>query len=805
MKLTYLSAADEYPLTKSYTKEPDGTMSSRPYPRTFRFTSHVELVNSIEDFLETLRSHSAAGHCLLKGNLTRAILGESRAGLSAQEHTGYICLDFDGLDLKGRSLDQVLHDLGLGDVDYILQYSSSQGLKDGFYAHVFMMLDRPQSPEHLKRWLKNSNMTVPFLADQLALTPTNMAIHWTLDITTCQNDKLLYVAPPVLTNIEDPFPDGRIILNKRERKFAYIPDITRDVDNAARDLLKNLRAKAGCEVKEYKYKFDADTGHEVLQNPDAMSITGMRTARGWTYLNINGSTSWGYFHRTDNPKVIGNFRGEPYYLTKDINPAYYKEALDRARTAKNEAHRPSDHAQPAKWVINDRSDGRYYKVSYTPEVGVELSPAPSIKHLEDYCKLNNIPFPDAIPDWDVVFDPTQPAPFNSDERWINTYRPTEYRVRSMNKFAGPLKAAALADPNVGKIPHVYELLIKHVCGGDQIAADRFTNWLAYIWQTGRKAKTAWVLHGTYGTGKGRLLKVLQALLGDHCIMTTAEQVNEAFNGNIKTAMILWIDEVTTDSWDNEKVTPKLRQWIDGDEVPIREMRKDWNAKSKNFMSIIVAANEHNPVEIRLHDRRWNVAPRQEIKLKHCTWATAGVLDDDVGELYQEDNLQAFADALYLYPTDIGAVRDPLENEAKNDVMRVTQSLPQDIVDALQKGHTSFFLEFVSNPTAAAAASSIDTMEYRMLVERMMQGGRQPFKTSEIATLFKHLAGWNQPNAKFVKAASKFGLNLSGRRCRINGQVTVGEYFTFFPTEDDKALWAQLAQPKLSVVKEDKTA
>lgn len=802
IKTTFLSACGDFTLTKEYIREPDGSLSSRPYPLTSKFTSHVEWINDLDDLAAKIKEHSLAGHCMLKGNLTRDIVCESRAGLMAPSSTQFICLDFDGIILESQTIDDVLSLIGLGDTDYIIQYSSSQGINPGFYAHIFMLTDREVSPEHLKRWLKHVNLNVPFLADNLRLTATKTSIHWGLDLTTCQNDKLLYIAPPLLVNIPDPLPNGRVTTVRKTRREAFIPEVHSDTDTQRLAKLKMLRSKEGLPELSEVIRYDAKHHADVFKNPGAMSITGMRTARGWTYLNINGSTTWGYYHKTDNPEVVGNFRGEPFYLTRDINPTYYHEALERAKLAKRQAHMPEDPSKAQFWVLNDRKDGRYYKASYVPGSGITLSPAPSIKHLEDFCTLHKIGMPDAIPDWDVKFDPTNPKVFDPKERWVNLFRPTKYKVSCLNRFSGDARAVALGNPNSGKIPSVYYNLLKHVCGDDEVATERFINWLAFIWQTGRKPKTAWVLHGTYGTGKGRFLKVLLELFGDHCIPTSPEAMNEMFNLELKTSQIMWIDEVTTDAWENSKVTPKLRGWISEDNLSIRAMRKDRDSKEPNFTAFIVAANEYNPVEIRDADRRWNVAPRQERPLKTMPWATPDVLDDFTGWIYKEENIQAFADALFLYRVDVSKVIEPMENDAKSTVMQVTQNLPEDIIQALQKGRVSFFLEHVMpNASAGGGTSAIDAMDYKAVVARIMQGGRQALKTTEVATIFRYLLGWNQPVAKFVKAASKYGLMLSNKRARREGAVIVGDYFDFVVTEDDRALWNQLNEAKLRVVKQ----
>jgi hypothetical protein len=219
------------------------------------------------------------------------------------------------------------------------------------------------------------------------------------------------------------------------------------------------------------------------------------------------------------------------------------------------------------------------------------------------------------------------------------------------------------------------------------------------------------------------------------------------------------------------------------------MRKGWE-KIPSYCGFIAAANEHNPIEIRHDDRRWNVAPRQEVKLSLMPWATPNMLDNKVGWLYQPENLQNLANALYLYRVDYFAVRNPLENDAKNAVIQVTQSLPEDIVRSFQVGNTSFFLEHVPHK---AAIVSFEAAEYRNVVAKMMEGGKVGLRTTEVSAVFRFLAGWNQAPGKFIKAAAKYGLFLSGKKARYDGEVFAGEYFNFKVTLDDKATWETLTK------------
>lgn len=200
LKLQFLEAS--VPLTKTF-KNDNGKLIKTPYPMVKKFTSHEEMVSSSEEFRDKLIKHAALGHCLLKGGLNRALINESRAGhTSPDAPTEWIVLDVDGLPY---SPEELLDLTGCGDVDYIVQHSASSGIilaGDAYSSakfdryHIFIMLDEPQHPSQLKLWLKNLNLTIPAISQYLNLTASGMALRWPLDVTVCQNDKLIYIAPP---------------------------------------------------------------------------------------------------------------------------------------------------------------------------------------------------------------------------------------------------------------------------------------------------------------------------------------------------------------------------------------------------------------------------------------------------------------------------------------------------------------------------------------------------------------------------------------------------------------------------------
>ena len=182
--LHFLEAA--VPLTKTITPT-----HKLPYPLVKNFTSHAEEITTPVEFFKAVQKHAAKNHCLLKGALTRPLTNEPRANTTrSNDETQWVCLDFDRFET--HDIEEQLAAMDLGDVSYVLQYSASHGLPENegtVSAHVFMLLDTPVQAPALKSWLMGQNLSL--FRDELRLSRDKNQLSWPLDITTCQNDKLL--------------------------------------------------------------------------------------------------------------------------------------------------------------------------------------------------------------------------------------------------------------------------------------------------------------------------------------------------------------------------------------------------------------------------------------------------------------------------------------------------------------------------------------------------------------------------------------------------------------------------------------
>jgi len=491
MNLYFLQA--DKPLTKSYTKR-GGELIKTPYPMTWEFTSHEEQCNDLPTMLRLMTKHAALGHCLLKGQLAKPLVQESRAGsTNTNDSTEWLCLDLDGLpenlevqNANGQTssvpltLDLFLSEMGLGDISYIVQWSASYGISDNkIRAHVIMLVDKGYAAPLIKQWLIQKNHEVPLLRGAMELTKTGNTIRWPLDISACQNDKLIYIAPPVLKGIKDPMgKTPRIQLVKRKYDILALSsgiNTTEKNKQLTHARINELRDAAGLVKRKFNYKVVGGT--EVMLKPDESVITEMKTERGYVYFNLNGGDSWAYYHPENRPDYIYNFKGEPTYLTKELLPDYWGE-LTKATTKANSSG-------IIYLAFCDRKTGTYWRGTYDSTAdNLDIYQAKNETQLRDFCKQHGVPLGDFIPEWDLVFDPHDNVRVDVSNRTVNRFKPSNY-----------MKAVA---KRVQKCPSTIFKVMHHALGSDVDITEHFVNWIAYVLQYRDRTKTAWVMHGTQG-------------------------------------------------------------------------------------------------------------------------------------------------------------------------------------------------------------------------------------------------------------------------------------------------------------------
>ena len=749
MKLHFLEAP--VPLTKRFAMV-SKQVEKTSYPNAYEVTSHEETVTNLKDFETVLRKHAAKAHCLVKGVLNRVLKQESRAGATdSSDATQYIVLDVDGLpstyqepdiehtDAKGNvrivpglshqvTPDWLLEQLGLKGMSYVLQWSASYGIEnDNLRCHIFLMLDKPYPAPLIKQWLIDKNFTTPVLAANLSLTKTGNALHYPLDVSACQNDKLIYIAPPVLKGIKDPLAKvQRITHEKRTKDKVSIDAATisaaRNKDAMTR-AIDRLRQADGLPKRKTTFKMHGSL--EVLARPDSCVVTETKEERGFVYFNLNGGDSWAYYHPEGNPEYIYNFKGEPVYLTKELLPEYWEELHKQTAKVNSQGL--------LRLAFRDRTTNRYYAGTWDSNTdALDLHVADRTAVL-DHCKAHGIPLKNDVIDdaWRMEFNPHDGGTrVDLGNKTVNLFEPTQY----MRAVAREVKT----------VPKTIRKVIFHMVGEDLEVFNRFINWLAYVLQERDRAITAWLFHGVPGTGKGTLLsKILRPIFGrDHVAIPRMTEMEKEFNGFIDRSLLVCVDEVEPDHFRNERgIMADIRRYTSEEYVSLRRMHRD-AAPVRNYTSWIIFSNATAAIPIPRGDRRFNVAKFQSQKLT--------ITDAELARIPLE--LQAFHDFLLYYAVDKAQVITPLNNADRDQVIDIGENAIDTVSNALIEGNMGWLVDQLPTDTryAGDARLAIRVEDYKNVILDLLRRtdrntGVCNVTRDELRAIFEYTVG-NMPES-----------------------------------------------------------
>ena len=752
MEIVFLEA--DKPLTKRFELDSKKKLIKHSYPHVLDFTSHREKHTTLKSLARSIRAHGKLNHCLLKGTIQRDLVMESRAGSTDRnKETRWLCLDIDGLkNIKSVADFLLLLPPEFQNVDHIIQYSSSMGIdiKKGLSAHVFFMLDRNYTPAALKGYLTKLNLTIPVLEKQLSLSRTKNVLKWPLDISVAQNDKLLYIAPPIL--------GAGVIDHSNLPQVSFVElskrTLAPDLQDTNPEALKTTSLKKINILRKAEGLDPRRNSNEKIVNSipvacavSEASITGIKEDRGFIYLNLNGGDSWAYYHAVNNYEVLYNFKGEPNYLLKDILPSYYQELV------KKSANSTTTNPDLEYLYFLDRRTDTYFRGVYNKKTNTHsMHRTQKSKTIDDFLKQNGLPKPDFIPEWDVEFDFNNNNTIDIKNRFLNLFHPSEYLLNTTK----PTKIVP---------PAIIHRIIFSALGGDADTVEHFYNWLACILQHRTKIPTAWVLQGTQGTGKGLLFNnILKPIIGSrHAAHTNLPMYEEPYNGFMETSVFVLIDEAQISKIGaKDKLMARVKQYISEPFLGVRRMHTDLYS-AKNFSHFIIATNKHDPIEVDMADRRLNVCNRQELRLQISSKEIASI----AGEL------QGFTDYLISRPADLSIANTLIQTTARQQLQDLTRDSAEAVADALHAGDIQFFIDNHPDTTVDAEMRIMcanDNMPgYDEALQLLYSAASGDCKISRdtMETLFYYTAGQKfLTRNKFTKFIGHKGIYLE--QLRIDG-------------------------------------
>jgi hypothetical protein len=772
MLLNFLSA--KVPLTKTFSRLANGELDKSAYPLVRNFTSHEAEVRTPHDFYDALLAHSVHGHCLLKGRLKRQLVGEPRGGTTDPlEATSWSCFDLDNVK-DVTSIDQFVYTVlppAFHHVDYVLQYSASAGITHGLglRAHLFFMHNREFTPEQAKIFFTELNLKNPILSRQLSLSANGTALRYALDRTVCQNDKLIYIAPPTLRDgLVDTLAEQRIQLITRAQRLVSFDWATADtpaaVEAAVQARVDQLRQATGMRKKGAKFRTLRD-GELVLTNPDVAVVTAEKRARGFTYLNINGGDSWGYYFADDNPRYLRNFKGESTVVLADFVPTYWAQIQDRLRDERQGE-------QP--FAFRERRTDTIWNGVFDPVNNRIIDIAPtSRQNLQDFFLQYNLDVPQ-IEDWDYEFQPGNPVRIDFQARRCNQWEQSEYMKR--------------AEP-VQQIPPTIDRVIRSVVAHDLECYHHFVNWLACIYQTHAKTTTAWVFHGVEGTGKGVLFnEVLMPIFGErYCRSKKIEALEDRFNADLEYCVLFNLDEARfDDSTSTRRLINKIKNMITEPYQEIRAMRSN-SVQVRNYTNFIVSSNDYDALSISTTDRRFNVAPRQDVKLEFT------VADMEVLRAERV----SFAGYLKAYKVDQQKARTALNNDAKRSLRAASQDALEQMCQAVIDGDLDYFMQYIENGVPATQNLSAWSA-YLATMRSWLDGANKRYVATrdELLAAYVYLFAPNQVPGphKFVRMLAHKNVVLKPAHCSTKRRTCRGAQVYWKVTDEQLATWRTAVKP-----------
>lgn len=679
-KLYFLGSS--VPLAKRFSLDAHGQIEKHPYPHVKNFTSYEEQCTDLKEIFAAISKHAALGHCLLKGVISAPLKNQSRAGATRSEDpTDWLCLDLDHAPYRTHQ-EFIANTPVFKGISYIVQYSASHGLPDatGLSCHIYMLLNKPHNVSAIKAWLYHMNLTNPNLRAALTLTRSNAYLHWPLDVTTCQNDKLIYIASPIVdkdvsyklskTELIQYIPAAQPCLNVAVMKCDSIEKSTKDY----KEIINAKRKELHIDPLRTQTRMVKD--FIVQSKPGVASITGIKESRGFVYFNINGGDSWGYYHPESDYEYIHNFKGEPSYKTSEIFPDYYRQCREV---------QIKDNAEPTKdgqliLGVRNRKTSELHNIVWNPQTyELEVLPARTLTlldhFLQGYGKRGYAELNLPVPTWTLIFDPQSNTVVDETVKVINKFIPSPY-MRATRK---PAK-------NLSKAPLIERILLSAVSANEYSeTTEHFLNWLAVIFQYKIKTTTAWILHGTEGTGKQLLVnKVIRPLLGEQVVVARRmSELEEKFTGWLECALVAFIDEVQVSSSQRKDIiTGDLKNFITDSPVSIRHMGQiAYNAP--NYTNFILGSNMPDPVVLPRNDRRYNTGDFQNQRLR----VTSKEIDVQL-----QAELPYFCDYIMQRPADKDQAASVLDTESRRNIMQASRSSIDMVCDAVNDGDLPFLFE-----------------------------------------------------------------------------------------------------------------
>ena len=394
-----------------------------------------------------------------------------------------------------------------------------------------------------------------------------------------------------------------------------------------------------------------------------------------------------------------------------------------------------------KIVFIDEIKSAYYTGCHEQgSDGFKLRDRGSKEHVIQFCKFHKIPVPDTYPRarFELIFNSDELFDFS--KGYVNRYSATD------------LIKSKIPAGHIAKLPNYIGKLIDHILAHDKEIIERFCNDMAWWVQKRVKLITAYLMQGTEGTGKGLFFdNVIRPIIGaQYSAQSDQDAFGKEFNSYLQENIALLINEVSgnfSGKKDKELNTvERMKQAI----TDINIFIEDKGVKrviGKNNCSMFFATNRRHALTLSEDDRRFNVAPRQEVKIINTSWWPGYFKMIE----HIENELQEFVYYLKQYQVDESLVGKVIDNEPKRILQTMSQTNADMFFVAVEKGDLKWMCDNVSEDNSSYS------LEKNYKIKNILKSlsGSDKCKTDDLCLLYNNINGKKLTPVVFGRMASGY--------------------------------------------------
>ncbi|MDQ7083886.1 MAG: DUF5906 domain-containing protein [Sulfurovum sp.] len=354
---------------------------------------------------------------------------------------------------------------------------------------------------------------------------------------------------------------------------------------------------------------------------------------------------------------------------------------------------------------------------------------------------------------------------------VNTYKKSAV-VKKGEKLRENIKVKELKKDIsfLTSYPHINRLLDNLFVTDDR--KKYFINWLATALITRKKNRTAILVRGRQGTGKGLVWEqIIEYAAGsDYCATIGNDDLSTNFNSAMENKLFILANEIKGMFREGNAMYEKLKMYITDDELRVEQKRLD-SRKVKNYFNVFLASNNTTPLQIQSGDRRYTVYETADEKIKDVAEREFDLTIEQFIKKIKEER-DGFISDLFCYDYDAQIATQCQDTEEKERIYRASVTKSEIICEKIKSLDVSFFENDVAEIVESMNFNDFFTMVENHKIISVEAGEDAIIRTLDLATktMFQQIREYGKVENRYMvffyslftgeTSAQKIGTNLT---------------------------------------------